>query len=603
MMNPTKSPSTPLALLASYVCVHRRVFLIALGCACVNQIFMMVDPLIFSRVLDDYVIQSHKRTTQDFLLGVGGWLCVMLAVALVAWAVKGVQTAMAFRLARQVSNHMYADSIGHSLKLPYAEFERRRSGDMVDRLQRMRREVDTFVTQAVSTLFTSFIGLVVVLIYAARIHWSILMFLLVAAPLVVSLSILLSQKVQKIQQEIVEESAALAASTTETLTNIELVKSLGLTGSEVLRFKASSNHILELELVKIRYARMFTFFHGAGVNLLRAGLILLLMYLLAAHRVTVGQFFSMFLYLYFILGPLQEFGTVISQYRDLESLLRGFLSLLAQPSEAAASHPALFSLLEKIQFDTVGFSYPTSQRPAVTGICFHADRGETIAFVGPSGAGKSTLVKLLSGLYEPSEGQVRFNDVPGSQTDWNALRNRIGLVTQETHLFAGTIRENLRFVSPDVTEEECLLAIRRAAAEPMLQRAPLGLDTVVGEGGMRLSGGEKQRLSIARALLRRPELLIFDEATSALDSLTEEEIAATIRNIAAAHNTITIVITHRLATVVNADRIYTLDGGRIIEVGTHDQLIAKNGLYHDMWRRQSGRAMPNPLRYQAEAGQ
>jgi ATP-binding cassette subfamily B protein len=198
------------------------------------------------------------------------------------------------------------------------------------------------------------------------------------------------------------------------------------------------------------------------------------------------------------------------------------------------------------------------------------------------------LVKLLVGLYAPQRGQILYNDHPGTEVELDRLRERIGFVTQDTQLFAGTIRENLLFVHPDATDEACLDALHKAAAQNLLARAEKGLDTVIGEGGVKVSGGEKQRLSIARALLRQPDLLVFDEATSALDSLTEEKITETIREISARKDLLTILIAHRLSTVMHADTIFVLERGQIVETGSHEELLKLKGLYYAMWRQQIG---------------
>ncbi|MFZ9719076.1 MAG: ABC transporter ATP-binding protein, partial [Chitinophagaceae bacterium] len=221
-------------------------------------------------------------------------------------------------------------------------------------------------------------------------------------------------------------------------------------------------------------------------------------------------------------------------------------------------------------------------------ISFKAHTGETIAFVGPSGSGKTTLMKLLVGLYRPQEGNIFYNGIDENSILFEDLRNQIGFVTQDTQLFSGTIRENLLFVNPGANEEALNDVLQKASCQRLLQRAEKGLDTMIGEGGLKLSGGEKQRLSIARALLRKPRLLIFDEATSALDSITEEEITATIRSISAQRNQINILIAHRLSTIMHADRIYVLEGGDVVETGTHEALLNEKGLYYAMWRQQIG---------------
>jgi ATP-binding cassette subfamily B protein len=216
------------------------------------------------------------------------------------------------------------------------------------------------------------------------------------------------------------------------------------------------------------------------------------------------------------------------------------------------------------------------------------EKGQTIAFVGPSGSGKSTLVKMLVGLYLPIEGSVQFNGLDVTQINRTEIRKQLGLVSQESQLFSGSIRENLLFVCPNATEEEMLVALNKAATDTLMNRAERGLDTQIGEGGIKVSGGEKQRLSIARALLREPNLLVFDEATSALDSITEREITNTLKEISEQKNRINVMIAHRLSTIMHADCIYVLEKGRVIESGNHEFLLESKGLYYAMWRQQIG---------------
>ena len=308
----------------------------------------------------------------------------------------------------------------------------------------------------------------------------------------------------------------------------------------------------------------------------------------------MGQFFSLFIYSFFIFGPLQELGNVINVYRETEVSLNGFQNILRMEKEPRPANPTPLNDLEQLTFDHVTFKHQSASSPALTDISFAVERGDTIAFVGPSGAGKTTLVKLLVGLYPPQTGNILYNGHPAATIDLDELRERIGFVTQDTQLFSGTIRENLLFVNPKATDEECLEVLRQAACDSLLARADRGLDTVIGEGGVKVSGGEKQRLSIARALLRRPHLLVFDEATSSLDSLTEEDISETIRDVAASRDVITILIAHRLSTIMHADRIYVLERGRVVESGPHAELLEQKGLYYAMWRQQIGERRATP---------
>ncbi len=228
------------------------------------------------------------------------------------------------------------------------------------------------------------------------------------------------------------------------------------------------------------------------------------------------------------------------------------------------------------------------QREILKDINLSVNQGDIFGFLGPNGAGKTTTILMLMGLTEPTSGTILYNDIPYDDIDKEELRTQIGFVTQDTQLFSGTIRENLLFVNPKATDEECLSALHKAQCQNLLERGGKGLDTVIGEGGVKVSGGEKQRLSIARALLRKPNILIFDEATSSLDSITEAEIGKTIRDVLTLHAHITVLIAHRLSTIMHADRIYVLEKGVIAEAGTHNELLEKKGLYSAMWREQIG---------------
>jgi ATP-binding cassette subfamily B protein len=313
-----------------------------------------------------------------------------------------------------------------------------------------------------------------------------------------------------------------------------------------------------------------------------------MLYLIFLKEIQFGQFFQMWIYSFFIFGPLQEVGNVINTYRETEVSLNKMKEIFDSPVEARPLNPLPLGPLDLIEFDNLTFRHQTASTNALDGISFTAETGETIAFVGPSGSGKTTLVKLLVGLYRPKTGDVRYDGKSINEIDLNELRGQIGMVSQDTQLFSGTIRDNLLFVNPKATDVECLDVLNKAACHTLLARADKGLDTVIGEGGVKVSGGEKQRLSIARALLRHPKLLVFDEATSSLDSLTEEEISVTIRDVSMRKDLIAILIAHRLSTVFHADRIYVLERGQIIESGRHDELLALKGLYYAMWRQQIG---------------
>ncbi len=575
-------------LLLGYLRKYSSLVVLALALAAVNQIFSLLDPLIFRHVIDDYATKYSEYTTREFFRGVGLLLLAAVGVAFVSRVAKNFQDYFVNVVTQRVGADLYSDGIRHSLALPFQVFEDQRSGETLGKLQKVRSDVERFISSSVNMVFMTLVGVVFVMIYAFNAHWSIAPAYLATIPLLGGLSSVLSRKIKVLQREIVAETTALAGATTESLRNIELVKSLGLADQEVTRLTATTEKILKLELRKVRYVRSLSFVQGTAVNFVRTCILLLMLYLIFTQEITVGQFFSLLIYSFFVFGPLQELGNVINIYRETEASLANFEQILRTPVDPKPADPVSVSDLRVLEFDAVTFTHQTASAPALSDVSFRVQRGETIAFVGPSGAGKSTLVKLLVGLYAPKVGRVTYNGVESRRVDLDRLRERIGLVTQETQLFSGSIRENLLFARPGASDEECVAVLRRAAADNLLRRADRGLDTVIGEGGMKISGGEKQRLAIARALLRKPHLLVFDEATSSLDSLTEEEISRTMREVAEKTDVITVLIAHRLSTVMHADRIHVLERGRVVEVGLHEELLELKGLYYAMWRQQVG---------------
>lgn len=577
-------------LLFSYLKQYKGLLLLALFLAAVNQIFSLLDPLIFRHIIDNFVAPSRdtNMTTEEFLLGGGKLILAAIGVAMVSRIAKNFQDYYVNVITQRLGAQIYSDGLKHSLELPYSVFEDQRSGETLGILQKVRTDTEKLISAFVNILFTSLIGIVFVTIYAIMVYWVIAVLYFTTIPLLGILSSVLSKRIKKIQKVIVGETTALAGSTTESLRNIELIKSLGLAEQETKRLNNTTGKILGLELKKVKYLRSLSFVQGTTVNFLRNTLLFVMLYLVFRDTVTVGEFFSLFIYSFFIFGPLQELGNVINIYREAEVSLENFKKILDTPKEVKPLNPHQIEDIDSLSFQKVQFKHQSATTKALDGISFNAQKGETIAFVGPSGSGKTTLVKLLVGLYPPHAGKILYNEVPSEKVDLDKLREQIGFVTQDTQLFAGTIRENLKFVAPNATDAECLDVLQKAACQNLMARAEKGLDSVIGEGGVKVSGGEKQRLSIARALLRKPTLLVFDEATSSLDSITEEEISRTVREVSRSRNHITILIAHRLSTIMHADRIYVLEKGHIIEEGKHSDLIDQKGLYYAMWRQQIG---------------
>ncbi len=575
-------------LLWSYIKQHRGILWGTLGLATVNQVFSLLDPQIFRLIVDNYVGHIHELPQATFLRGVLLLLGASVGVAFVSRVAKNFQDYYVNVITQRVGARLYAHSVAHSFSLPYAVFEDQRSGELLQKLNKARADAQVFITSIINVAFVSLVGMVFVLVYAFTVQWLVGLTYVLIIPTLGVTSFAISRRIKQAQARIVAQTAELAGSTTETLRNVELVKSLGLDEQETLRLNRVNEQILELELKKVKLIRKLSFVQGTVINALRSSIMLLMLWYVFQGGISLGQFFSLLFYSFFLFQPLSEFGTVTANYQEASASLDKLEEILQLKPEVKPANPKPTGTISHLSFTNVSFSYASAANTSLEGVNLEVNRGETVAFVGPSGSGKTTLVKLLVSLYQPTSGQVSVNGIPSNTIDVDELRRHIGYVSQETQLFAGTIRENLLFVRPEATDGDCLKALDQAQAQSILERGKQGLDTRIGEAGIKLSGGERQRLAIARALLRNPDLIIFDEATSSLDSITERAITATIRAISSTRpNLMTVLVAHRLSTVAHADRIYVLERGQVVELGKHAELVAQPGLYAALWREQS----------------
>jgi ATP-binding cassette, subfamily B, bacterial len=574
-------------LLFTYLRPYRGVIALAVLLAAVNQVFSLLDPQVFRLIIDRYASKIGTMPLAEFAQGVGLLIAAFVGVAMVSRVAKNFQDYFLSVVSQSASARLYADGVQHSLRLPYPVFEDQQSGTILGQLEKARNDSRDLITQSVNTFFISSLTFVLVVGYSFWTHWVIGVSLLVMAPVLAIITSSLSGRIKQVQSRIFRETTALAGSTTESLRNIELIKSLGLESQEIGRLNATNTKILGLELQKVKTVRVLMFSQGTAINFFRALLLLEMLALMWFHFITLGQFFSLMIYSFFIFSPLGELGGVITKYQETRASLENFRRILSQEPARTNPNGEAPAAIQSIEFSHVGFRHPSARDSALTEVSFSARAGESIAFVGPSGAGKSTLIRLLLGLYHPESGKILFNGRDSSEMNWDALRAKVGFVPQAIELFAGTIRDNLKFVRPEATDQECLQALESAQLAGLLSRNREGLDTRLGEGGLKLSGGERQRLAIARALLRSPDILIFDEATSSLDSGTEKEITRTIEQVISTRpHFITILIAHRLSTVAHADRIVVLSKGRLVEQGPHLELLRRKGLYYTLWRHQ-----------------
>ncbi len=568
---------------------YKLYLLLALGLATINICFSLSDSIITGKAINNVAIKINTfNTFSDFSKAIIPWLLLSVGAAMVSRIAKNFQDFFTNIIIQRVGAQMYTDGIQKALQLPYQDFEDQRSGETLGKLQKVKVDSEKFITIAISLVFQSIVGIGFVMFYVTQFDWKLSLLFLATVPVIGVISSFLGKKIKVISKEILGETTALAGATTESLRNIELVKSLGLTNQEVERLNITTIKILGLELKKVRFIRSLSFIQGSTVHFVRTCLVFVLYYYVFQKTILPGDLITLMFFSFFIFNPMQELGNVIITYNETKASMENYAKLMNSKSEAKPENPQSIGLINNLRFSNISFKHQTANSHAVKYISFQANAGETIAFVGPSGSGKTTLVKMLVGLYNPNEGDIFYNEKNAKEIDLTELRQQLGFVTQDAQLFSGTIKDNLLFVKPSATDEEINDVLQKAACQNLLKRAENGLNTTIGEGGIKVSGGEKQRLSIARALLRNPRLLIFDEATSALDSITEEEITQTIRNISSKQDQITVLIAHRLSTIMHADKIFVLEQGKIIEQGKHTDLLNEKGLYYAMWRQQIG---------------
>lgn len=471
------------------------------------------------------------------------------------------------------------------VRLPMSFFDKRRTGELISRITSDVSQLQETFSTTLAELFRQLITLVAGIAFLLYNTPKLTLFMLGSFPVLVLIAMVFGRFIRKLSKKTQDELAAANVIVEETLQSITTVKSFVGEAYESARYGRSLNSVVGVALTAAKYRGAFISFI---IFALFGGIVGVMWYgasLVASGEMSVGELVSFVLYTTFIGGSIAGLGDIYSQLQKAIGSSERVLEILDE--EAESEEGAVSEKFEgSISFDLVGFHYPT--RPEVEvlkEVSFHIQSGEKVALAGHSGAGKSTIIQLLLRFYEAGKGEIRVDGM--NVNDWNlkALRSKIGIVPQEVLLFGGSIRENIGYAKPGSTEDEIIQAAKKANAWQFISLFPEGLDTLVGERGVKLSGGQRQRVAIARAILKDPAILILDEATSSLDAESESLVQQALDELMKGRTT--LIIAHRLATIRKVDRIYALSEGKIVEQGSHQDLIkTEGGFYANLVRLQ-----------------
>jgi ATP-binding cassette subfamily B protein len=588
--------------IARFARPYRRMLAVFLVLIVLDALLSAANPLIYRAIIDDGILPRKSGVVVQLALVLG--LLALTDVALSLW-----QRWISARVGEGLIFDMRTQVFAHFQRMPIAFFTRTQTGALVSRLNNDVLDAQQAFTDTFSSVLGNLIGVAITLTAMMLLSWQITLVALALLPIILLPARWVGRRIQAITRESYNLNAKMISMMTErfNVAGALLVKLFGEPMREIQSFEEKAGRVRDIGITQAMYTRVFM-----AAILLTASLATALVYgwggwLAANGSLEVGTVVALTAYLNRLYGPLTALSNVqVDIMTALVSFDRVFEVLDLEPM--VADKPGAVAIPEgpaTIEFDHVDFSYPRAEEVSLASlesvavldqapsaqvlhdVSFTALPGQLVALVGPSGAGKTTISHLIPRLYDVRAGAIRINGVDLRDATLDSVHRTVGVVTQDAHLFHDSIRSNLLFAKPSASPDELEEALRAAQILPMVESLPAGLDTVVGDRGYRLSGGEKQRIAIARLLLKAPKVVVLDEATAHLDS--ESELAVQLALETALAGRTSVVIAHRLSTVRNADLILTIAGGRIVERGTHAELLAAGGVYAELYETQFAR--------------
>ena len=570
----------PLKIFFSYYKPHLKLFIADMICAFLIAAIDVAFPMFSRYALDILIPNGNLRIFTFFIIILGGgyflrWIC--------NWFVN----YWGHIFGNRIEQDMRRDVFSHLEKLPFSFYDTNRTGKIMARATTDLFEItelahhgpeDFFI--AILTIFGSFFLLL-------KIRWELAIIVIISMPIILFIVIFSRRNLSKTSKKVKETTAEINANLESSISGIRVTKGFVNEELENKNFDAMNKKYSHAKRIRFKY---MAFFHS-NIELCNNLLSLLVLaaggYFIMKGKMTLPDLVAANLFIASFTAPIRKLTNFVEQFSTGMAGFSRFLEIMQTEPEEPDSQDAVEILASRgnISFEHVNFSYANNIQ-VLSDINFTVKSGEKFALVGSSGGGKSTICNLIPRFYEISEGQILLDGINIKKIKRNSLRNQIGIVQQDVFLFAGSVRENIAYAKPNATEQEIILAAKRAEIHDDIMNMPDGYETIVGERGIKLSGGQKQRISIARCFLKNPPILILDEATSALDTATEIKIQKAFDELSKGRTT--IVIAHRLSTIKNADKIAVINHKTICETGTHSDLIAKQGEYYKLCQAQNG---------------